>query len=256
VRFQHSHKKSRESNRPYPSRGLGRPDNERAIIELDLLLIDADRLVEQVDMSPLEAEQLTPSEANEAGEENQAAKAFGSCLGECPHLRDGRNGTFRDAFDASTFEFAGIPSDELVRDGSPKDCPEEPVTLRRGVRRQLLGQLDMPRTDERRAEFAEFDIAELDLVDLPTYVESKLYLVGLPCSRSKVGTLVDPSARILPKRDARQTRIHERAAMLVGLNRVREAVGVLPRSERLAPGCSARGAIADVVADASARCSS
>ena len=157
-------------------------------------------------------------------------------------------------FGAGAFDDARVADDQLVDDCGLEDRAQEPVALRDAVGRQLRCELRAPLSHERRREFAERDLAELDAVaGRRVDVQAKVTLVGLAGAGPKVGSRLEPRRRVFLERDAREPRVDEVTAVLVGLDGVREPVGVLAGREGLVADVTGRRAVANVVADAARR---
>ena len=158
-------------------------------------------------------------------------------------------------FGAGALDDARVADDQLVDDCGLEDRAQEPVTLRDAVGRQVrCCELRAPLSHERRGEFAERDLAELDAVaGRRVDVEAKVALVGLAGAGPKVGSRLEPRRRVFLERDAREPRVDEVTAVLVGLDGVREPVGVLAGREGLVADVTGGRAVTNVVADAARR---
>ena len=156
----------RQHERAHACVALGRPEHELAVCHLLLLLFDGDRLVQQVDVASLQAEQLAHAQPDEARDEHEHAVSVADAFGDRPDLIGGRDRAFSCALDAGTADDARIAKDQLVGDGRRKDRAQKSVALRRRVRaetgsaretgvplahrfRRELGQLDLRRASGR-----------------------------------------------------------------------------------------------------------
>ena len=123
-----------QHERPGTGFALRRSEHELAVGELLLLLLDRDRVVEQVHVAPLQTEQFTDSKPDETRDQHEDSVAVVDAFGDVPNLLSGRDRPLGGPLDARALHDARIAEDELVGDGGREDRAQKPVALRRGVR--------------------------------------------------------------------------------------------------------------------------
>ena len=111
-----------ERDGPNACFGLGGAHDERSAVEFDLLLLHANGSVEEIDVAAFEAQELASTEAEKAGEQDQASVSRRCGVGECPDLFDGCHRPLGGSLGSCSFDDAGVADDQLVDDGGLEDC--------------------------------------------------------------------------------------------------------------------------------------
>lgn len=191
--------------------------------ELLLLLLNGDRVVQQVHVAPLQTEQLADSKPNKASDEDENAVAVADALGDVPNLLGGRDRTLGRLLDARAFHNARIAQDQLVGDGGRENGSQESITLRGGIRAEATAfcESGVPLAHRLRRE-----LRQLDRTELRIDVRSQLVRIELASAGTQVRLVREPVVAVLLDGRAPGAGIDPECAEQVGLDRVRETFGV------------------------------
>ena len=181
---------------------LGRPEVERAVVELVERALHPHRAGHEVDVSPLEAEHLTPAQCSPGRHDNGGPILLWHGLGEYGHLVDVGDASFRQSVGAAALDPTGVLEDEIIQNGGIENGLEQAVGGA-GDAGGLGGELCVPATDHDRGDLGELSLPEGR--DESVGDEPAVVLLG---ASPDVRALRQPEFGVIAEQDATKFGVH------------------------------------------------